>query len=91
MDLFSNDIRTTQIHRSIYSSGLASRKMLDENSKHTMSSNISKETLLETFRKLLTCDADIKKDFIIESEDRDGDRAKLHVHSSIFTMHPCAQ
>ena len=67
------------------------RKMLDENSKHTMSSNISKETLLETFRKLLTCDADIKKDFIIESEDRDGDRAKLHVHSSIFTMHPCAQ
>ena len=51
-----------------------------------MSSNVAKETLLETFRNLLTCDADIKRDFIIESEDRDGEMATLHVHSSILTM-----
>ena len=51
-----------------------------------MSSNVAKETLLETFRNLLTCDADVKRDFIIESEDRDGEMATLHVHSSILTM-----
>ena len=52
-----------------------------------MSSNIAKDTLLETFRNLLTCDADVKRDFIIESEDRDGEKAAVYpVHSSILTM-----
>ena len=51
-----------------------------------MSSTIAKDTLVETFKNLLTCDENVKKDFVIESKDRDGENASLHVHSSILTM-----
>ena len=51
-----------------------------------MSSTIAKDTLVETFKNLLTCDENVKKDFVIESKDRDGEKALLHVHSSILTM-----
>ena len=51
-----------------------------------MSSNIAKDTLVETFKNLLTCDEGVKKDFVIESRDRDEEKALLHVHSSILAM-----
>ena len=52
-----------------------------------MSVNIAKETLLETFKNLLTCDGNVATDFIIESEDREGEKAVVfHVHSTILTM-----
>ena len=52
-----------------------------------MSDNIAKETLLETFKNLLTCDGNVARDFIIESEDRDGEKSAVYpVHSSILTM-----
>ena len=53
-----------------------------------MSVNIAKETLLETFKKnLLTCDGNVARDFIIESEDSKGEKAAVyHVHSYILTM-----
>ena len=54
-----------------------------------MSSNTAKDTLLGTFENLLTCDGNAKRDFIIESSkdgDRDGNKATVHVHSSILTL-----
>ena len=55
-----------------------------------MSSNIAKDSLLGTFKDLLSCDDEnTKKDFIIESSkdgDRDGNRATVHVHSSILAL-----
>ena len=54
-----------------------------------MSSNIAKDTLLGTFENLLTCDGNAKADFIIESSedgDREEEKARLHVHSSILTL-----
>ena len=54
-----------------------------------MSSNIAKDTLLGTFKNLLTSDGNAKGDFIIESSKdgvRDGNKATVHVHSSILTM-----
>ena len=54
-----------------------------------MSSNIAKDTLLGTFKNLLASDEDAKKDYIIESSkdgDRDGNKATVHVHSSILTL-----
>ena len=49
-------------------------------------SNIAKDTLVDTFKNLWTCNGDVKRDFVIESRDRDGEKALLHVHSSILTM-----
>ena len=51
-----------------------------------MTLNIAKDTLLETFKNLLTCEGGVKRDFIIESEDSEGEKATYHVHSSILTM-----
>ncbi len=51
-----------------------------------MSSSIAKDTLVETFKNLLTCDGDVKRDFVIESKEKDGEKALLHVHSSILTL-----
>ena len=54
-----------------------------------MSSNIAKDTLLGTFKNLLASDGNAKGDFIIESSKdgvRDGNKATVHVHSSILTL-----
>ena len=51
-----------------------------------MSSNIARDTLVGTFKNLWGCDGGVETDFIIESEDGDGGKATLHVHSSVMTM-----
>ena len=53
-----------------------------------MSSNIARDTLVKTFRTLLTSDSeeDVKRDFTIEYEDRKGELVAVPVHSSVLTM-----
>ena len=51
-----------------------------------MSPNIARDTLVESFKSLLTCEGGVKPDFIIESDDGDGEKATLHVHSFVLTM-----
>ena len=53
-----------------------------------MSSNIARDTLVETFKTLLTsgCDEDVKRDFTIEYEDREGEIVAVPVHSSVLTV-----
>ena len=52
-----------------------------------MSTTTAKDTLMETFERLFTCDEDVKKDFDIEPENREGDKATVvPVHSSVLTV-----
>ena len=52
-----------------------------------MFTNTAKDTLMETFKSLFECDEDVKKDFIIESENREGEKATVvPVHSSVLIM-----
>ena len=43
---------------------------------------------METFKTLLTsgCDEDVKRDFTIEYEDREGQIVAVPVHSYVLTM-----
>ena len=54
-----------------------------------MSSNIARDTLMETFRSLWACEEDDQRqrDFVIESVDVEGEKtATFSVHSSVLTM-----
>ena len=51
-----------------------------------MSANIAKDTLVASFKSMLSCEGGVTPDFIIESDDGDGEKATLHVHSSVLTM-----
>lgn len=51
-----------------------------------MSAYIARDTLVASFKSLLTCEGGVTTDFIIESDDGDGEKATLHVHSSVLTM-----
>ncbi len=51
-----------------------------------MSPKNARDTLVESFKSLLTCEGGVKPDFVIESADGDGEKATLHVHSFVLTM-----
>ena len=51
-----------------------------------MSANIARDTQVASFKSLLTCEGGVKPDFIIDSDDGNGEKATLHVHSFVLTM-----